>query len=205
MFQQVRGKVMKCTCSQPRRGFLHIRTWLDITVLSAEGKRVKLPANTHWSSTYITSNWNENLNLVKVDLALGGFLHGCIGDEPCSAGRRSWSCWHWSGMWTPARASLITPITSSFSGGGGCIIIFCLSSCHLGGLSLWLASRSHCWTMVRESACRIWHSSSKILQKGRNPFGMHHIWPGCFSDSACVRVLVPVFLKAVFLTDANGA
>lgn len=47
-------------------------------------------------------------------------------------------------------------------------------------LPLWPASSSHCWTVVRESVCRIWQSSSNTFREGRSTSGTDNIRPGCY-------------------------
>lgn len=45
-----------------------------------------------------------------------------------------------------------------------------------GTLPLWPASRSHCWTVVRESVCRIWHSSSKTWRRKNVDSYLARLW-----------------------------
>lgn len=63
-----------------------------------------------------------------------------------------------------------------------------------GTLPLWPASRSHCWTVVRESVCRIWHSSSKTWRRKNadSYLAVCEIW----CQVACVS-------GGYFLTDAE--
>lgn len=52
-----------------------------------------------------------------------------------------------------------------------------------GTLPLWPASRSHCWTVVKESVCRIWHSSSKTWRRKNADSYLAHLWDLVFLEA----------------------
>lgn len=73
-----------------------------------------------------------------------------------------------------------------------------------GTLPLWPASRSHCWTVVRESVCRIWQSSSKTWRRKNAYSYLTRLWDLVPGSMCLWRLFWPWAEVVLFFQNVPG-